>query len=620
MASIFHGLNVGYSGLNAAQVGINTTGHNISNAETEGYSRQRVVTAAAYPLTKTPGAWGSGASITEITRVFDNFVFNRYTSTAQSKEYSDFTRQTLEELSTYFPEVDGVGIKSDMQDYFDLWQSFVDNPDNNAIKIALSQQAQTLSNHVQQTREQVRTLQSQVNDQLKVSIDEVNRLASEIADLTASINDIESGGIDNANDLRDQRNVLELAISKLVDATIFEGQISSNMPVDSNIALRSGDYSISVGGFNLVDGVTFHPIGVSNDQNAEGFYELYYERQDGYEIPFDDKIQGGKVGAILDMRGSVIDSATGFPEDGVLQNTIEQLDAFAKGLIEITNNVYAQSATDYMQSNTMNVADDVPLLNYPELNFKTGSFNLAVYDVDGNTIASREITIDSLTAMKDGTPASIIGQIQALNDDNADNNALNDINALISADYINGEMVIQIDPAFAGQGYTFGVNDNYPGDMNSGSNFAGVLGLHRFFDGDSAKNIDLHSAFKNDPTQIQAHKQNVSGNNDVALNMVQLQFEKFDYNVGAVKYTDSVYSFFDAIASEVGSKTNSAIMGNETLTAQFNAIEMQYASVSKVSIDEEMTNLIKYQTAYGAAAKVITTLDQMMNTLLGLKQ
>ena len=77
---------------------------------------------------------------------------------------------------------------------------------------------------------------------------------------------------------------------------------------------------------------------------------------------------------------------------------------------------------------------------------------------------------------------------------------------------------------------------------------------------------------------------------------------------------------FDVVATGVGTNTNAAILRHETISAQFSAVEMEYNSTSKVSIDEEMTNLIRYQTAYGAAAKVITTIDQMMNTLLGIKQ
>ena len=90
MASIFNSLNIGYTGLNAAQVGISTTGHNIANAEVEGYTRQRVSTAAATPVSMSPGQVGNGTEITDIKRVFDNFVFDRYNDISADKEYSDF--------------------------------------------------------------------------------------------------------------------------------------------------------------------------------------------------------------------------------------------------------------------------------------------------------------------------------------------------------------------------------------------------------------------------------------------------------------------------------------------------------------------------------------------------
>jgi flagellar hook-associated protein 1 FlgK len=77
---------------------------------------------------------------------------------------------------------------------------------------------------------------------------------------------------------------------------------------------------------------------------------------------------------------------------------------------------------------------------------------------------------------------------------------------------------------------------------------------------------------------------------------------------------------YDLIATDVGTQTNEAILANQTITAQFKSVELEYSTVSKVSIDEEMTNLIKYQTSYGAASKIITTIDQMMQTLLGIKQ
>ena len=171
------------------------------------------------------------------------------------------------------------------------------------------------------------------------------------------------------------------------------------------------------------------------------------------------------------------------------------------------------------------------------------------------------------------------------------------------------------------KGYTFSIQDNLSDDtFSSGTNFAGAMGMSRYFDGDDASSMKLESSLADNPTLISASTSPIAGDNALGLNMVQHQFEEFSFVTGDVDYKSTTYGMFDIIATEIGAATNQAISKNETISTQFNAIEMEYFSVSKVSIDEEMTNLIKYQTSYGAAAKIITTIDQMMQTLLGIKQ
>jgi len=170
--------------------------------------------------------------------------------------------------------------------------------------------------------------------------------------------------------------------------------------------------------------------------------------------------------------------------------------------------------------------------------------------------------------------------------------------------------------------YKFAIEDKLQSsEFDSGSNFAGALGLSRYFDGDSASNIDLNFKLKDNPTNIVSGTITaMTGDNSLALNMIQQQYEKYDFKVGNVTYNSTIYGMFDVVATEVGVNTNNAIINNQTITAKYNATELEYSSVSKVSIDEELTNLIKYQTSYGAASKIITTIDQMMQTLLGIKQ
>jgi len=626
MASIFNTLSIGYSGLSTAQVGINTTGHNIANAENEGYTRQRVVTSAANPLITSAGNVGNGVEVQDIKRVFDNFVFDRYNSISSDKEYSDFERQTLEELSTYFPEVDGVGIKADLAKYYDMWQTFADNPNNDSIKVALAKQTETLTKHINQTQDQVLNLQMQVNDQLGSNINEVNSLAQQLADLNKSIDIAESGGGNSANDLRDKRNIIEKSLSRLIGAKVNQGQLESNIQIDSNSNTRTGSYTLSVNGFNLVDGTTFHPLHIEKDNNPYGFYELSYERQDGTLIPMEEKINGGKVGAIFNLRGGAIDTTSGMPTDGVLQNVVADLDAFANGLIESTNNLYAKSARSKMESNNINLNPASSLVS-SSLNVTPGSFDMIVYNIDGNEVAKRTIDINTTTSMSGVSGSnSIEGQIIANKDDNSDANANNDIDDYINFNYTpsatgDTKLELSMGALAESQGYTFAIVDNLPdGKFASGTNFAGAIGLGSFFEGTNARDIKLNSQYSNNPTGLHSGYSSNAGDNRVALDMVQQQFEAYNFKVDNKNYNTTTYGMFDLTSTYVGITTNSAITRNETVSTQFNATEMEYNSITKVSIDEEMTNLIKYQTSYGAAAKVITTVDQMMQTLLGIKQ
>ncbi len=628
MASIFNALHIGYSGLNVAQNGINTTGHNIANAENEGYTRQRVIAGASTPLITGPGQVGNGSEVLDIKRVFDNFVFDRYNSVSSDKEYSDFETKTLEELSTYFPEIDGVGIKADLTEYYNMWQTFADNPDNDAIKLALATQTKTLSTHIAYTQDQVKGLQSQLNDQLSVNINEVNSLAQQLADVNKSIEIAEAGTSFSANDLRDKRNVLERSLSRLVGAETNAGQLESNIQIDSSSNTKTGSYTVTVNGFNIVDGSTSHPIHLSNDNNPNGFYEISYERQDGVLIPMAESITGGTVGSILNLRGASLDTTSGMPIDGVIQKVISEFDAFAKGLIESTNNVYAASATTRMESNVLDLNPTNSIVN-SSLNVNEGTFDLIVYDIDGNVAARRTIDVNIATAMTGSAGSnSIEGQITDSVDDNKDGNANNDIDDFFKggfnwATYPNGDNALElsITALHQSQGYTFSIEDGLKdSSYDSGTNFAGALGMSRYFDGDDAQSMKINYTLANNPTLISAGATPIAGDNVIALSMVQHQFEKFDFHIGDQVFNSTTYAMFDVIATDVGTQTNAAILKNETITTQFNATELEYFSVSKVSIDEEMTNLIKYQTSYGAAAKVITTIDQMMETLLGIKR
>ena len=615
MAPITHSLNNGYTGLKTSQVGISTVGHNISNAENEGYTRQRAVITNNLPLKTTDhaGNLGSGSKISEIVRIHDSFIYSRYKETAGEKENSDYLRDIMEEVSIYFPEIDNVGVKNDLHNYFNSWSAMAQNPNSSAVKIDLAQATHTLTQNIRDVRNKIYNLQVDVNNELLTSIDELNKLGERIANVNRAIIEAEAGGINRANDLRDERGKLEMALAKLVNINVSVKGVESNMQVNRNIKTRvtEGNYNINIGGTSFVDGSTFHPIVLENDDNIHKFYTPYYERQDGFKIKFNDSLEGGKIGAILELRGNDFNLEKTAFEDGTLQRTLDNLDAFTRALIESTNAIYSSSAVNHMKSDEMDIDETLSLVD-GEYGIREGSFDLIMYDVLGEEVARKTIYIDEFNNISKGEN-SILEQINEESDDNKDNNSTNDINDKFFAGFIDGVFQINTKLGTESEGYKIAVKDN-------GSNFSGVLGLNRFFEGNNASNIKLREEFALEPSLIKAYGQPNEGNNDVANDMLELQFKNLNFRLGENDVNETISSFYDYIASELASKTNSIISKNETVTARNAAVRDEYESVSKVNIDEELAQLIRYQTSYGASAKVVSTVDRMINTLLGIKE
>lgn len=610
--SLFSTLDTGYTGLNASQLQMGTVSQNIANANTEGYTRQRVVTRAQEPLHTTPGDIGRGAKFVSVTRIHNEFVFSRLRDSSGKLEYNDFSKQTLEEVAKVFPDTDGVGLQNDMKNYFDAWNSLASNPTSSASKTDLAQNTITFLDNLKDTKKRVRSTQDALNAQLKISIDEVNSIGEKIADLNAKIGNVESIKNNHANDLRDERDKLELALSKLLDFSVFKGDMQSDISIDRDLTDGGKEYYLNISGESFVDGSTFHPLVLDNKGNKSAYYSVYHESQDGSRVDVGKKITGGKIGAILDLRGREIDGTTSYPKDGTVQSYIDSLDAFAKGFVEKTNSVYAGSAVEKMDSPLLNLDNNASLVK-SDYNFKKGSFDVVMYDGDGNEIGRKSITIDENTTMDDGTDSSIIGQLNKSTDDNQDNNSTNDFDDYFSAYYSTNGHILSIEPKGT-HNYKIAIEDN-------GTNFAGTTGINAFFTGDSASNISLKRDFIDDPTKINAYKNPIDGDNQIANQILQIQYHDVEFNYGnGLSVSDTPDGFYRNITGKIATDAQNSGRNQEASQAIFNAVNQEQQSISGVNIDEELANLLKYQTAYSANAKIISTIDRMLDALLSIKQ
>lgn len=606
---IFDSLYTGVSGIRAAELQINTTGNNIANADAVFYTRQRAVQSSSMSLDRGGLHLGTGTQIDTIKRLHDEHSYYELKNATTQQNYTNYLGQILQEASQRFPDMQGTGILQDYKNYYDAWNNFASNPSNGASKIDLVNSANVLTQNIQKTLQDLNKMQQTVNEQIRQTVDEINNIGQEIANINKQLENEEVLPTDNANQLRDRRDELELRLSKLVDAVAWKGKSSQDSTLESTMTDSGRYYDLSIQGFSIVNGSSFHPLKL-DDNNPNGFYQIYYEVNDENRYDLTSKISGGQLGAQLDLRGRNYDGNHDTYSDGILQEYKDMLNTFTKTLITQTNNVYAQAATDKVNSDDLkSLKPDTSLMNYDK-NIQAGSFNITVYNEKGDPVATRTIKIDINTTIED-----VVKQINADIDDNHDGKPDNDLNDYFQAFYhYDGKSDsgnFQINSLK--KGYKIAFKDN-------GTNFPGALNVSSFFNGQDANNINVNSSIRNDPNSLKASSNGVDGNNDIANAMLQLQNQKVNfYNKDGTVDTMTLDGYYRKFTGQIASNAESNGFTHATNMTVFNTAYAEYQSKSGVNTNEELAALIQYQASYGAAAKIVTTVDQMLETLLGLK-
>jgi flagellar hook-associated protein 1 FlgK len=246
------------------------------------------------------------------------------------------------------------------------------------------------------------------------------------------------------------------------------------------------------------------------------------------------------------------------------------------------------------------------------LPLKNGSFDIVVYDESGNALAKRTITVNMDS--KDPRYSTIEGILAQINtpgiDDNKDNNVNDDVDDYYQAEFINGKLVLAKKTD----------QNTYVGLDNDTADFGGAFGINKFFDGTDASNIELREDLQNDPSLIRASKTPNSGDNSVANSVLQLQYDNVNFYVNGQTQTNTLYGFYRGLTSDLANKTQEVSTKKESTQTLLTSISNEYYSLSGVNIDEELVNLEKYQRGYQANAKVITTINQMLDALFSIKQ
>jgi flagellar hook-associated protein 1 FlgK len=286
-------LSIGQSALAAAQAGISTTGNNIANASTPGYSRQVVVQSAAPTQSYGFGFLGQGTNIASVQRVYSDFLGNQMQSAQSSASSLDTYYSQISQIDNMLADPTA-GLSPALQGFFNNVQTVATNPSSMPARQAALSSADALAATFNSLGGQLNDLAQGVNSQITSSVSAINSYASQLAQLNGAIASAQSSSGQPPNDLLDQRDQLVLSLNKEVKATV--------------VKQGDGSYNVFIGnGQPLVVGTTTFNLSTSASATDPGTLGLAYQTGNGNVVALaDSSVSGGTLGGLLDFRNNTL--------------------------------------------------------------------------------------------------------------------------------------------------------------------------------------------------------------------------------------------------------------------------------------------------------------------------
>lgn len=571
MPNLFAGVSLALQSILSHQASVQVIEHNVANVNTPGYKRQEAVLKSG-PAVSSPGASynvgvgqiGTGVVVDKIRRFSTDFYDMRYRSEIQSSAQFGLQASILSQIEAEFSETSTNGLLNKLDEFWAGWQRLSADPSNSALKAELVDVANTLTQSIQYRALNIRTVQADQNLQISQRVDSINQLAEQVARLNGEIMRVVSIG-EQPNDLMDQRDVILDELAKLSGATS---------------ALQSaGDVIVSINGHVLVQGVT--PFGLQTQPDPVNPNLFAVRWSDGQSF----NPSSGELAGLFSAR------------DGVLGDQMLALNDLSGTIISRVNALhlsgYAPGKTNTLVSNDTIQSIQAGVLAVGQTELASGNYFVETR-LDAGTWQFR--MVDST-----GNPVSI-----QLSDLSGYSNDWQDIPTA-------GGLPVAYD---TGRGITM----QFGGDVslyteNSYTTGAASVQFYEqqeFFTGTDALTIAINSTLLANPNLLAtATAPNQPGNGDLARALANVRTESL--MSGGLS---TINQFYNAQTARFGvdirrAKTNSA----DRLTVA-NVIDQQRQSISGVNLNEEAANLIKAQKAFEASARLMTVIDEMMNTII----
>ena len=312
MPDVYGILNTASRALLTQQKAIDITGQNIANVNTPGYSRQRVVMQPSTPIDFEPGQMGTGVKAAEIERIFDRYIGGQINRESMNRGQWEAAHGALERIEVVFDETSGVGLEDALNAFWSAWQDLLNNPGGYPERTVLAAKSDTLVRTFNSMATHLRQIQEDYDRNISGTLDEINQMAAQIGDLNHKISQVEVTGL-NANDYRDQRDLLLKDLSNLIDLTSFEDD--------------AGQVTVLVGdGKPLVQSPNTWQL--NTQTNAFGLQNVVWQDGSGAAVDITAAISGGQLKGWLDVR------------DGHAPDYISRLDTLAQTIVVEVNRLH----------------------------------------------------------------------------------------------------------------------------------------------------------------------------------------------------------------------------------------------------------------------------------------
>ncbi|MEW7996014.1 MAG: flagellar hook-associated protein FlgK [gamma proteobacterium symbiont of Clathrolucina costata] len=646
-------LSIGVSGLIANRHALDTTGHNISNVNTEGYSRQRIDFNTREPFLSPAGYLGTGVESSEIQRQYDSFVAGQMrTSLTVSSDLRAYYGEA-QRLDDLVADPDA-GIQPTIQNFFDALQGLADDPTSIPARQLALTEAESMADRFHYFNQQFDDTRTRTNGQIGYNVGEINRLAQNIADINA---DIKLAYGSTPNDLLDQRDQLVNELSEQVDIQILQQ--------------TDGAYNVFIGrGQPLVMDTTAATLGTQPSGLDPSHLEITFNYSFGTQI-ITDQISGGTIGGLLRFRNEILDPTqdrVGLVALGIADqlNTQHQLgldlDGLVGGALFNTSSVQvlpqpgngSSITVDY--DNVSNLTGNSYELIYDGADFilqnlvsgTTQTLAAGSNIVDGldiNINAAGAVTGDTFLIQPTRTASLDIdllindvrrlaagGPVQVRPAVDGNGNPLNGGDARVTQPanssmaglpLAGGDIQLVYDDQ---GGPTSGFEVYYPGSVPGvdpfddfivydNLNTAAIAGTQvpsAQFAAYGGISFAISGVPADGDSFTISNNTNGSSDNRNALSLQNLQNQNL--LLGGTATFDATYI---QMVSDVGSKTRHAELNLGAQESLLVRSQEAMAEISGVNLDEEAAKLIQFQQAYQASAQVISVAGTLFDTLIG---